>query len=209
MADAAVDAEPPDRSQDDVLRADAVGQLADEADAKRVRLALRQRLRREHVLDLGRADPERERAERAVRRGVRVAADDRHAGLGQAELGADHVHDPLASAAGRIERDAELVAVALQRVELLLRQRIRRRVVAGRDVVIHRRERQVGPPHRPAGEAQRLERLRRGDLVDEVQVDVQQVGKPVRAPRDVALPDLVQERLTHASTLARVLDLSK
>ena len=39
------------------------------------------RLRREHVLDLGRADPERERPERAVRRRVRVAAHDRHARL--------------------------------------------------------------------------------------------------------------------------------
>ena len=55
------------------------GQLALEADPQRARLALLQRLRREHVLDLGRADPERERAERAVRRRVRVAADDRHA----------------------------------------------------------------------------------------------------------------------------------
>ena len=44
---------------------------------------------------------------------------------------------------------------------------------------------------------------------DEVQIDVQQVGKPVLTPRDVALPDLVQKRLTHASTLARLLDLSK
>ena len=50
----------------------------------------------EHVLDLARADAERERAEGAVGGGVRVAADDRHAGLGDAELGADHVHDALA-----------------------------------------------------------------------------------------------------------------
>ncbi len=53
-------------------------------------------LGREHVLDLARADPEGERAEGAVRGGVRVAADDRHAGLRNAELGADHMNDPLA-----------------------------------------------------------------------------------------------------------------
>ena len=42
----------------------------------------------------------------------------------------------------------------------------------------------------PAGEPQPLERLRRGDLVDEVQVDVEQaVGDLVR------LPDLVEQRL--------------
>ena len=84
----------------------------------RLRPALRQRLRREHVLDLGRADPEGERAERAVRGRVAVAADDRHPGLGEPELGADHVDDPLAPAAGRVEADAELLAVPPQRLEL-------------------------------------------------------------------------------------------
>ena len=41
-------------------------------------------------------------------------------GLRHAELGADHVHDALAPAAGRVERDAELLAVLPQRLELLL-----------------------------------------------------------------------------------------
>ena len=59
-------------------------------------LPLRQHLRREHVLDLARADAERERAERAVRRGVAVAADDRLPRLRQPELGADDVDDALA-----------------------------------------------------------------------------------------------------------------
>ena len=45
---------------------------------------LRQGLGGEHVLDLAGADAERERAEGAVGGGVAVAADDRHARLGQA-----------------------------------------------------------------------------------------------------------------------------
>jgi hypothetical protein len=45
--------------------------------------------------------------------------------------------------------------------------------------------------------------------VNEVQVDVQQVGLPLHALRDVALPNLVQEGEPHASTLARLLDLGK
>ena len=57
-------------------------QLADELELHRLRPLLEQRLRREDVLDLGRADPERERAERAVGRGVAVAADDRLARAG-------------------------------------------------------------------------------------------------------------------------------
>ena len=39
-------------------------------------------------------------------------------GLRQPELGPDHVHDPLAPAAGREQRHAELRAVRAQRVEL-------------------------------------------------------------------------------------------
>ena len=54
-----------------------------------------QALRGEHVLHLGRADAERERAERAVSGGVAIAADDGHARLGEAQLGADDVHDAL------------------------------------------------------------------------------------------------------------------
>ena len=77
-----------------------------------VRALLRQRLRGQHVLDLARADAEGERAEGAVRRGVRVAADDRHAGLRDAELGPDHVDDALTAVPEAVVRDAELLDVA-------------------------------------------------------------------------------------------------
>ena len=55
-----------------------------DADLVGLRVALEQRLGREDHLDLARPDPERERPERAVGARVRVAADDRHARLGQA-----------------------------------------------------------------------------------------------------------------------------
>ena len=45
-------------------------------------------------------------------RGVRVAADDRHARLGQPELRADDVHDALLDVAERVQADAELLGVA-------------------------------------------------------------------------------------------------
>ena len=56
----------------------------------------------EHVLDLGGADAEGERAEGAVGRGVAVAADDGHARLGQAQLGPDDVDDALVGVAHRV-----------------------------------------------------------------------------------------------------------
>ena len=96
-----------------------IARRARERDAHGVRALLRQRLRGQHVLDLARADAECERAEGAVRRGVRIAADDRHAGLRDAELRADHVDDALAAVPEAVVRDAELLDVARQRVELL------------------------------------------------------------------------------------------
>ena len=83
---------------------------------------------------------------------------------------------------------------ARQRVELGLGDRVADRARLGRDVVIHRRDRQVGPPHRAAGEPQRLERLRARHLVDEVQVDVEQRRLARLLVDDVRLPDLVEQR---------------
>ena len=80
----AADAEPADRRQDQVLGGDAEAELAGVVDPHRLRPALHQALGGEHVLDLGGADAEGERPEGAVGRGVRVAADDRHARLGDA-----------------------------------------------------------------------------------------------------------------------------
>ena len=117
------DADPADRAEDHVLRGHTGRQLALER-TRIVRAALRQALRGEHVLDLRRADAERERAERAVRGGVAVAADDRHSRLRQPELGADHVDDPLAAAAGREERTPNSSQLRRKRFELRLRERI-------------------------------------------------------------------------------------
>ena len=162
-------------------------------DPHRLRAALRERLRGQHVLDLARADAERQRAERAVRGGVRVAADDRHARLGDAQLGPDDVDDPAPVGAERVERDAELLAVALERLDLRARELVvdargDRRAVGGH-VVVGGGERAVGPAHGAAGEPQALEGLRAGHLVDEVQVDVEQAGRDL-----VRGPDLVEQR---------------
>ena len=96
MAGAAGGADLADDGEDDVLGGDAERQRAVDADPHVLGRALDQRLGRQHMLDLGGADAEGQRAEGAVRRGVAVAADDGHAGLGHALLGADDVDDALA-----------------------------------------------------------------------------------------------------------------
>src|SRR6185437_6630141 len=57
-------------------------------------------------------------AERAVRGGMRVAADDGHARLGDAELGADDVDDALVAAVDVIEFNAKVGTVFAERVNL-------------------------------------------------------------------------------------------
>ncbi len=96
IAGAAGGADLADDGQDDVLAGDAVGQLAVDHRAHVLGLLLDQRLRRQHVLDFRGADAVGQRAERAMRRGVAVAADDGGAGQREALLGADDVDDALA-----------------------------------------------------------------------------------------------------------------
>ena len=79
---------------------------------------LQQALRREHVLHFAGADAERQRAERSVRGRVAVAANYRHARLGQSQLRPDHVHDALAVARKAVAFDAEIAAILFQPLDL-------------------------------------------------------------------------------------------
>ncbi len=63
------------------------------------------------------------------------------------------------------------------------------------------RESQLRPADAPAGEPERLEGLRAGHLVHEVQVDVEQVGLVVGTPDDVGVPDLLRECAPHGPLL--------
>ena len=176
-----------------------VGQAAVDGDGHRLRPGLRQGLGGEHVLDLRRADAEGDRAEGAVRGGVRVAADDRHAGLGQAELRADDVDDALLDVAERVQAYAELGGVLAQRLHLRAAHRVGDRLVPveGRDVVVLGREGEVGTAYGAAREAEAVEGLRRGHLVEEVEVDEEEVGLSGGTADDVLVPDLLGQGLAH------------
>ncbi len=202
MARAAIDADPADDREHQVLGGHSRSEASSRLDAQCARPALQQALRREHVADFGRADAEGEGAERAVRARVAVTADDRPAGLRRAELGADDVDDAAAVVAQAEEVDAELGAIALELANLpgrgLERDRHAaedlRRVRRGR--VIHGRERAVRAAQLQAPTAQHGERLRRSHLVHEVQVDVQDSGRVGGLGHHlVALPDLLEQGL--------------
>ena len=144
-----------------------------------LRLALQQALRGQHVLHFAGADAEGQRPESAVRGGVAVAADHRHAGLREAQFGADDVDDALPVAVNAQAADAELGAVGFQLGELLGRDLVHdgQRAVGGGDAVIGGGDGQIGTPHFEAALAQALKGLRRGDFMHQVQIDVQQRGR--------------------------------
>ena len=171
-------------------------QLALDGDRHGLERLERQRLGRQDVLDLARADAEGHRAEGAVRRGVAVAADDGDARHREAELRADDVDDALLLVAERVQADAELRGVAAQRLDLRAARQIGDRLVdvERRGVVVLGRDREIEAAHRAALGAQAVERLRAGHLVHEVQVDVDEVGLAVLALDDqVVVPDLLGE----------------
>ena len=195
MTDAATGADASDDRQHDVLGGHARRRIAVDADFHGGRPRLRQRLARQHVLHLGGADAEGQRAESTVRRGVAVTADHGHAGQRETLLGADDVHDALARIAHRVQRDVELVAVRPQHLHLLGRDRVGngQMQIGGGDVVVLGRHGQVRAAHGAPRHAQAVEGLRRGDLMDEVQVDIEQIGLPAAGADDMAVPDLLAE----------------
>ncbi len=201
VAGAAGGADLADDREDHVLRADPGAERPVDLDQHVLGMRLDQRLGRQHMLDLGGADAEGQRSQRAVRRGVAVAAHDGHAGLAQPLLRPDDVDDALIDAVDREIGHAELDDIALQRVDLQLRFRLvdAGGAVAGRDVVVGDGDRRVRPAHLAAGELQPLEGLRRRDLVAEMQVDIEEVGALARRGDDMAVPDLIEQgaRLRH------------
>ncbi len=158
------------------------------------------------MLDLARADAEGERAERAVGGGVAVPADDRHAWLGEAELRTDDVDDPLTGVVHRVQPDTEVGAVLAQGLDLGGRDRVRDRAqrVDGRDVVVLGGDGEIRAAQRSTGQSERLESLRAGHLVYEMQVDVEQVGFAVGTPDDVSVPDLLRECAPHGPLLQMI-----
>ena len=195
MAGAAGGADLADDGEDDVLGGDAVGQLAVDAHAHVLGLLLDQRLGGEHVLDLARADAVGQRAERAMGRGMAVAADDGGAGQGEALLGPDHMDDALAAVALVIILDAEVLGVLRQRGDLQRGFGIvdAKGAVGGRHVVVDHGQRLLGRADGAAGHAQTLEGLRAGHLMHQMPVDIEQAGAVGRLVHQMGVPDLVVE----------------
>jgi hypothetical protein len=198
MAGRRVHPQPREQEQHHVLGLDIRGQPAIDRDPHVARTALAHGLGRQHVLDLGRPDAERQRAERAVRGGMAVSADDRHARLRAALFGRNHMDDAVARIAHRELLDSMPSRVFRQRRKLRARLHVGDGgnpggLPFGRHVVIGQRQRPLRPAHRPPFPAQSGKGLGRSDLVQQVQIDVEQRIAVVRRNR-VRVPYLVIER---------------
>ena len=188
-----------DDVEDDVLGGDAVREGSLDIDAEGLGLVLRQRLGGHDVLDLAGADAEGQGAERSVGAGVRVAADDGHAGLGGAEFGADHVDDSLLRGLDVEELYTKLGAVLAQGFDLAggdlvedVQAVFDRR---GGDVVVDGGDGAVGAAELATGEAEAVEGLGAGDLVDEVEIDVEdRLGSLAGAATRCWVPDFFEQR---------------
>ena len=159
-----------DQRQDDILGGDPGRQVAVDVDGHHLRFLLRQRLGGEHVFHLRCADPEGQRPEGTVGRGVGVAADYGHAGLGHPELRADDVNDTLVAIAQRVKTDSELGRVPAQCFHLGSGDGIRDRFedVQRGSVVILGRQGEIRTAHPPTVHPQTLEGLRARNLVHQV-----------------------------------------
>ena len=201
MAGAAGHAHLADDGENQILGGNPRWQSSFHVDGERFGFALQQALGRQHVADFRAADAEGERAERPVGAGVAVAAHDGHARPARAELGTDDVHDPAPRVAHAEQLDPKFRRVVLELPNLpggrvhLDRYVAENLVGGGRSGVIHGGERAVEPPHGQLQRPQDAERLGRGDLVHEVQVDVKhrRSGGGFRH-HFMRFPDLVEQR---------------
>mmetsp|Transcript_19895 Transcript_19895/g.41290 ORF Transcript_19895/g.41290 Transcript_19895/m.41290 type:complete len:515 (-) Transcript_19895:121-1665(-) len=184
--------------QNDVLAPHPLGQLAVDPDQHVPGLRLRQRLRGQDVLHLRRPDPERQRPERPVRGRVAVPAHRRAAREGEALLRPDDVHDALSLVLHAEVGEAEVADVLLQLQDLRAAGRLfdeaghvhEGAAVRGGHVVVHGGEGAVRAADGAVGEAEALEGLGGGHLVDQVAVDVQEGGQAV-VHDHVVVPDFV------------------
>ncbi len=125
-----------------------------------------------------------------------VTADDGGAGQRKTLLRSDDVDDALTLVEFVEIFDAEFLGVRFHHPHLLdaFRIRIGFGAVGGRDVVIDHGQRLLRRANLAAGGAQAFECLRRGYLVHQVAVDIEQAGAVIGFVHQMVVPDLVVQR---------------
>jgi len=123
-----------------------------------------------------------------------VTANNGHARLCQAQLRPDHVHNPLLRRIHIKKPDSKFPAILLQGFNLSRGNSVGDRGTArlGWNVVVYRSYGSQPLPDSPPGRSQAIESLRRGNLMDEVQVNVKNGRPTARFGYQVGVPDLFE-----------------
>src|SRR5579859_116102 len=195
VAGAAADADFSDDGENDVFRGHAFRTFSVHENVHHFGFRLHEALCREHVFHFARANAESERAEGAVRGSVAVAADDRVAGLRDAEFGADDVHDALIFAVHIEQANAGFAAIFFEGFKLEAGVGVNNRegAVLGGDGVIHYGESEIGAAYFAAFRFESGEGLRRSAFVDEVAVNIDERGFPRLLMDEMRVPDFFVE----------------
>ncbi len=187
-----------DHRQHNILSGDTTADGAVDAHQHALRLLLYQTLGRQYVLHLGGTDTEGERPQCTVGGGVGVTTDDGHPRQGGPLLRADHMDDALTDIAHLELGDAEVVGILVQSLHLGTGHRIGNPPVAvcGRHIVVGHRHIGIDSPWPPPCQFQPLKGLRRGHLVQQLAVDIEQCAAVLFRADHVRIPELVVKGLS-------------
>jgi hypothetical protein len=195
VAGAATDSDFSDDGENNVFCSDTVRTLAVHHDVHGFGFRLDESLGGENVFDFAGADTESESAERAVRGGVTVAADDGLPGLSDAELRADYVDDALVFAVHVKQTDAEFFAILFESFKLQLGVLVEdgQGAIGGGDGMVHHGEGEIGATNFTAFGTEPSKGLRGSAFVDQVAVNVDDGRLAGLFADDVVIPDFLIE----------------
>src|SRR5947209_8010959 len=155
------------------------------------------------MLDLAGTNAEGQRSHGAMGRGVRIAADKRHSWQCDALFRPDYMHDSLASIIHIEEGHSEIPGILLHRgdAQLALPVDDIEHLAARyrRHIVVKHGDSSIGAAHRNTGEAQARKRLRRGGLVHQVAIDIEDGRFARHLTYDVSIPDFFKHGFWHTS----------
>src|SRR5436190_22239883 len=147
------------------------------------------------MLDLRSANTKRERAECAMGARVTITTYDSHARLRESKLRTDDVDNTLLGRVHIKEPNSEFAAIVLQCFDLFFCDRIKNWSAAGFswDVVVNRGDRPKGLANFAPSGTQAIKCLRRSDLVDEMQIDVQERRLACGTCDNMLVPNFFEE----------------
>ena len=184
-----------DQREDEILGGHAEWQPALEHHAHGFWPALDDRLRCQHMRQFARSDTERQRAKPAMRAGMAVAADDQTTGKAEAKLGSDDMDDTLTGLVDVEHLDADCRCFGPQTRQQFLPDLAR----AGppsrrRNRVVRGRERQFWIVNRQTTALEIEQTARPAEIVQQMTIDMKEVGIIADLSDDMLVPDLGQQR---------------